>query len=64
MLAAMDVASLRGRAALCLRIANGLSWNNPGRLQLTELAQRFDQQAKEVELQDSGAGMKAAIARG
>jgi len=45
----MDVASLREKAALCLRIARGLSWNNPGRLQLTELAERFDRQAKESE---------------
>jgi hypothetical protein len=47
MLVAMDVAKLREKAALCLRIARGLSWNNPGRLQLTELAERFDRQAKE-----------------
>jgi hypothetical protein len=33
--------------------------NCQGRLQLTELAQRLDQQAKEFELQESGAGMKA-----
>jgi len=47
----MDTASLKEKAALCLRIARGLSLNNPSRLQLTELAQRFDQQAWELELQ-------------
>jgi hypothetical protein len=47
----MDIAILREKAAVCLRIAKGLSWNNPGQLQLTELAQRFDQQARDLELQ-------------
>jgi hypothetical protein len=49
----MDAASLREKAALCLRIAKGLSWNNPGRLQLTALAERYDRQAKELEAQTS-----------
>jgi len=48
----MDTLSLREKAALCLRIANGLSWNNPSRSQLTDLADRLDRQAKEIELQN------------
>jgi hypothetical protein len=48
----MDATSFREKAALCLRLARGLSWNNPGRLQLTDLAERFDRQAKELELQN------------
>ena len=48
----MDTLSLREQAALCLRIASGLSWNNPSRLQLTDLADRLDRQAKEIELQN------------
>jgi hypothetical protein len=48
----MDTLSLREKAALCLRIASRLSWNNPSRLQLTDLADRFDRQAKEIELQN------------
>lgn len=48
----MDTLSLREKAALCLRIASGLSWNNPSRLQLTDLADRLDRQAKEIELQN------------
>ena len=48
----MDVTSLREKAALCLRIARGLSWNNPGRLQLTDLAERFERQAKEIDQQN------------
>ena len=43
--------SLREKAALCLRISGGLSWNNPARLQLLELAERLEQ-AKEFELQN------------
>jgi hypothetical protein len=48
----MDPLNLREKAALCLRIAKGLSWNNPSRLQLADLADRFDRQAKEIESQD------------
>jgi hypothetical protein len=48
----MDAARLREKAALCLRIASGLSWNNPARLQLLELAERLERQAKESELQN------------
>jgi cell division protein ZapA (FtsZ GTPase activity inhibitor) len=48
----MDTLSLREKAALCLRIASQLSWNNPSRLQLTDLADRLDRQAKEIELQN------------
>ena len=51
----MDTASLKEKAALCLRIARRLSWNNPGRLQLTELAQHFDQQARDLETQTASA---------
>jgi hypothetical protein len=59
----MDTLSLREKAALCLRIASGLSWNNPSRLQLTDLADRLDRQAKEIELQNhqpQRAGVAAA----
>jgi hypothetical protein len=48
----MDAASLRERAELCLRISRGLSWNNSARLQLMELAERLERQAKEFELQN------------
>jgi hypothetical protein len=50
--AVMDAVSLREKAALCLRISRNLSWNNPARLQLLELAERFERQAKELELQN------------
>ena|SRR5947207_13668068 len=48
----MDAASLREKAGLCLRISRRLSWNNPARLQLLEVAERFERQAKELELQN------------
>jgi hypothetical protein len=62
----MDTLSLREKAALCLRIAKRLSWNNPSRLRLADLADRFERQAKEIELQNHRAqqeGMLAADAR-
>jgi hypothetical protein len=48
----MDAASLREKAALCLQISRGLSWNNPARLQLLELAERLERLAMEFELQN------------
>jgi hypothetical protein len=51
----MNALNLREKAALCLRIASRLSWSNPTRLQLTDLADRFDRQAKEIELQNDRA---------
>ena len=60
----MDATSLREKAALCLRIAKGLSWNNPGRLQLTDLASRFDRQAKDSELQNLSAEADSKVAAG
>ncbi len=60
----MDILSLRAKAALCLRVASRLSWNNPSRLELTELADRFDRQAKEIELQNDQAHEDATSAAG
>jgi hypothetical protein len=58
----MNALNLREKAALCLRIASRLSWSNPTRLQLTDLADRFDRHAKEIELQN-GRAQGAGIAR-
>jgi hypothetical protein len=63
----MDAPGLREKAALCLRLASGLSWNNPGRLQLADLAERCEHQAKELELPNLPAeedGTATAGARG
>jgi hypothetical protein len=62
--AVMDAASLREKAALCLRIAGGLSWNNPGRLELTDLAERLDRQAKDSEFQNLPAEADSRAAAG
>lgn len=45
----MDAIYFRDKAETCLRLAKGLSWNNPARGQLMELAEEFQRQAKELE---------------
>jgi hypothetical protein len=45
----MDAKYLQEKAALCLRLADGLSTNNPGRLKLLERADDFVKRAKELE---------------
>jgi hypothetical protein len=47
--AAMDAIYFRDKAETCLRLAKGLSWNNPARGELMELAEEFQRQAKELE---------------
>jgi hypothetical protein len=46
----MDATYFREKAELCLRLADGLSLNNPGRFQLMDLAEDFRQLAKELEV--------------
>jgi hypothetical protein len=46
----MDALYFREKAEICLRLAKGLSWNNPARGQLMELAEEFQRQAKELEV--------------
>ena len=41
----------REKSDLCFRVADGLSLNNPGRIQLMELAEDFKKRAKELEAQ-------------
>jgi hypothetical protein len=45
----MDAKYFREKAELCLRLADGLSLNNPGRFQLMDLAEDFRHRAKELE---------------
>jgi hypothetical protein len=47
----MDAKYLREKAALCERLADGLSLNNPGRFQLMDLAEDFMKHAKQLEAQ-------------
>jgi hypothetical protein len=45
----MDAAYFREKAETCSRLAKGLSWNNPARSKLIELANDFERQAQELE---------------
>jgi hypothetical protein len=47
----MDARYFREKAALCERLADGLSLNNPARFQLMDLAEDFMKRAKELEAQ-------------
>jgi hypothetical protein len=51
-LSPMDAKYFREKAELCLRLADGLSLNNPGRFQLMDLADDFLERAKELEAQE------------
>ena len=44
----MDATYFRDKAETCLRLAKGLSWNNPARGELMELAEEFQRQAEEL----------------
>jgi hypothetical protein len=44
----MDAKYFREKAELCLRLADGLSLNNPGRFQLMDLADDFLERANKV----------------
>jgi hypothetical protein len=46
---AMDAKYFREKAELCLRLADGLSLNNPGRFELMDLADDFLERAKELD---------------
>jgi hypothetical protein len=48
---ATDAKYFREKAELCLRLADGLRLNNPGRFQLMDLADNFLERAKELEAQ-------------
>jgi hypothetical protein len=62
--AIMDILRLREKAALCLRIASRLSWNNPSRLQLADLADHLERQAKAIESQNQPARQDGVFAAG
>ena len=55
---AVDAAYCREKAALCLRLAQGLRWNNPGRDSLLELAEDFNRRAG---LLEADASAEAAV---
>ena len=45
----MDATYFREKAETCLRLAKGLSWNNPARLKLMELADDFRREADKMD---------------
>jgi collagenase-like PrtC family protease len=45
----MDAIYFGEKAETCLRLAKGLSWNNPARAELMDLADEFQRQAKELD---------------
>ena len=49
----MEAKYFREKAELCLRLADGLSLNNPSRFQLMDLAEDFRERAKELEAQEA-----------
>jgi hypothetical protein len=51
--AKLDAAYFRDKAETCLRLADGLSWNNPARPKLMELAEDLKRQAKQLEAAES-----------
>jgi hypothetical protein len=51
--AKMDAKYCREKAELCLRLADGLSLNSPGRFQLMDLAEDFKERAKQLEAQEA-----------
>ena len=55
----MDAKYFRDKAELCLRLADGLSLNNPGRFQLMDLAEDFKQRAKELEMETAQEGQRS-----
>jgi HAMP domain-containing protein len=56
----MDTTYFRDKAEICLRLAKGLSWNNPAQGELTDLAGEFRRQADEL---DSATGAQQRRAR-
>jgi hypothetical protein len=48
----MDAKVLREKAAICLQLAQGLSWNNPDRYELMNRAQDLQRRAAELETQE------------
>jgi hypothetical protein len=47
----MNPKYLREQAAVCRRIAGGLSWNSSGHVEFTEMAENFEKRATELEFQ-------------
>jgi hypothetical protein len=51
----MDAKYFRDRAETCVRLAKELPWNNPGRFQLMDIAERLQRRAANLEAQEQHA---------
>jgi hypothetical protein len=51
--AKMGAKYCREKAELCLRLADGLSLNNPARFELMDLSEDFMERAKQLEAQEA-----------
>jgi hypothetical protein len=51
----MDAKYFQERAKTCFRLAEGLSWNNPGRYHLMDIAENLQKRAKELDAQERSA---------
>jgi hypothetical protein len=60
----MDAEYFREKAATCLRLASGLSWNNPARSALLDLAQDFDRRARGTPVAAEAAALTSREGRG
>jgi hypothetical protein len=49
--AKFDAKYFRQKAAICQRLADGFSLNNPGRFQLMDIAEDLEELAEELEVQ-------------
>ena len=48
----MDAKYFRDRAETCLRLAKELPWNNPGRFQLMDIAEKLQRRAANLEARE------------
>jgi hypothetical protein len=48
----MDVKYFREKSETCLRVAKGLSLNNPGRFSLMDIAEDFRKRAEQLEAEE------------
>ena len=60
----MDAKYCRDRAETCLRLAKELSWNNPGRFQLMDIAEKFQRRATSLEAQRARTSARRSLLNG
>jgi hypothetical protein len=58
----MEPKYFREQAAVCRRIADGLSWNSPGHIEFKEMTESFEKRAMELELRPSASCQLSELA--